>query len=149
MRRRSRGSRGCRRHQHTLTECRKANASPLPSPPVLSPFVNISPLTYPIPSLPPSPTPFSLPPRARQTDPAGLWHNHFISPSTGTTARANSDFVIHPHPPTGTTVAQVTATDADDPMFGNNARLIYSILQGEPYFSIEPKTGTADGLASA
>ncbi|KAK7881127.1 hypothetical protein WMY93_029536 [Mugilogobius chulae] len=41
----------------------------------------------------------------------------------------------------GTTVAQVTATDADDPMFGNNAKLIYSILQGEPYFSVEPKTG--------
>ncbi|XP_053268396.1 cadherin-7 [Pleuronectes platessa] len=44
--------------------------------------------------------------------------------------------------PTGTTVAQVTATDADDPLFGNNAKLIYSILQGEPYFSVEPKTGT-------
>uniref|UniRef100_A0A3Q4HH22 Cadherin-12 n=1 Tax=Neolamprologus brichardi TaxID=32507 RepID=A0A3Q4HH22_NEOBR len=43
--------------------------------------------------------------------------------------------------PIGTTVAQVTATDADDPMFGNNAKLIYSILQGEPYFSVEPKTG--------
>ncbi|KAM6900313.1 cadherin-7 [Xenentodon cancila] len=43
--------------------------------------------------------------------------------------------------PVGTTVAQVTATDADDPMFGSNAKLIYSILQGEPYFSVEPKTG--------
>lgn len=43
--------------------------------------------------------------------------------------------------PVGTTVAQVTATDADDPMYGNNAKLIYSILQGEPYFSVEPKTG--------
>ncbi|XP_051910335.1 cadherin-8 isoform X2 [Hippocampus zosterae] len=43
--------------------------------------------------------------------------------------------------PTGTTVFQVTATDADDPTFGNNAKLIYSILQGEPYFSVEPKTG--------
>lgn len=43
--------------------------------------------------------------------------------------------------PTGTTVIQVTATDADDPMFGNNAKLIYSILQGEPYFSVEPTTG--------
>uniref|UniRef100_A0A3B1J694 Cadherin-12 n=1 Tax=Astyanax mexicanus TaxID=7994 RepID=A0A3B1J694_ASTMX len=43
--------------------------------------------------------------------------------------------------PIGTTVVQVTATDADDPMFGNNAKLIYSILQGEPYFSVEPKTG--------
>ncbi|KAK1806166.1 hypothetical protein P4O66_000057 [Electrophorus voltai] len=43
--------------------------------------------------------------------------------------------------PVGTTVVQVTATDADDPMFGNNAKLIYSIVQGEPYFSVEPKTG--------
>uniref|UniRef100_A0A667ZPG2 Cadherin domain-containing protein n=1 Tax=Myripristis murdjan TaxID=586833 RepID=A0A667ZPG2_9TELE len=43
--------------------------------------------------------------------------------------------------PTGTTVTQVTATDADDPMFGNNAKLIYSIQQGEPYFSVEAKTG--------
>ncbi|XP_018621325.2 cadherin-7 isoform X2 [Scleropages formosus] len=43
--------------------------------------------------------------------------------------------------PTGTTVMQVTATDADDPQYGNNAKLIYSILQGEPYFSVEPKTG--------
>lgn len=149
MRRRSRGSRGCHRHQHTLTECRKANASPLLNPPSTLPLCQhlSSNLPY---TLAPSPTPFSLlPPCARQTDPAGLWHNHFISPSTGTAARANSDFVIHPHPPTGTTVAQVTATDADDPVFGNNARLIYSILQGEPYFSIEPKTGTADGLALA
>ncbi|CAL8398920.1 unnamed protein product, partial [Arctogadus glacialis] len=40
-----------------------------------------------------------------------------------------------------TTVARVTATDADDPQQGNNARLLYSILQGEPYFSVEPKTG--------
>ncbi|KAL4635402.1 cadherin-7-like isoform X1 [Arapaima gigas] len=43
--------------------------------------------------------------------------------------------------PTGTTVMQVTATDADDPQYGNNAKLIYSIVQGEPYFSVEPKTG--------
>ncbi|KAL2085991.1 hypothetical protein ACEWY4_019311 [Coilia grayii] len=43
--------------------------------------------------------------------------------------------------PMGTTVVRVTATDADDPLSGNNAKLIYSILQGEPYFSVEPKTG--------
>ncbi|XP_066502878.1 cadherin-7 isoform X2 [Hoplias malabaricus] len=43
--------------------------------------------------------------------------------------------------PVGTKVVQVTAIDADDPMSGNNAKLIYSILQGEPYFSVEPKTG--------
>lgn len=42
----------------------------------------------------------------------------------------------------GTSVIQVTATDADDPTYGNSARLVYSILQGQPYFSVEPHTGT-------
>lgn len=37
----------------------------------------------------------------------------------------------------------VVATDADDPTYGNSARLTYSILQGQPYFSVEPKTGGA------
>uniref|UniRef100_A0A1A8E612 Cadherin-12 n=1 Tax=Nothobranchius kadleci TaxID=1051664 RepID=A0A1A8E612_NOTKA len=41
----------------------------------------------------------------------------------------------------GTSVMQVTATDADDPTYGNSARLVYSILQGQPYFSVDPKTG--------
>ncbi|EPY77469.1 cadherin 12, type 2 [Camelus ferus] len=35
----------------------------------------------------------------------------------------------------------VKATDADDPTYGNSARVVYSILQGQPYFSIDPKTG--------
>ncbi|KAG2458262.1 CAD10 protein, partial [Polypterus senegalus] len=41
----------------------------------------------------------------------------------------------------GTSVIQVTATDADDPSFGNGAKIIYSILKEQPYFSVEPKTG--------
>ncbi|KAG9479406.1 hypothetical protein GDO78_012861 [Eleutherodactylus coqui] len=41
----------------------------------------------------------------------------------------------------GTSVIQVTAIDADDPSYGNSARIIYSILQGQPYFSIDPDTG--------
>ncbi|XP_030254825.1 cadherin-18 [Sparus aurata] len=41
----------------------------------------------------------------------------------------------------GTSVLQVTATDADDPTYGNSARIVYSILQGQPYFSVDPKTG--------
>ncbi|XP_045141066.1 cadherin-10 isoform X2 [Echinops telfairi] len=41
----------------------------------------------------------------------------------------------------GTSVVQVTASDADDPSYGNSARVIYSILQGQPYFSVEPETG--------
>ncbi|KAI9533003.1 hypothetical protein NQZ68_027475 [Dissostichus eleginoides] len=41
----------------------------------------------------------------------------------------------------GTSVIQVTATDADDSMYGSSARLVYSISQGHPYFSVDPTTG--------
>ncbi|KAM9307979.1 cadherin-10-like [Gastrophryne carolinensis] len=41
----------------------------------------------------------------------------------------------------GTFVVQVTAVDADDPSYGNSAKVIYSILEGQPYFSVEPETG--------
>uniref|UniRef100_A0A8C9S7Y7 Cadherin 8 n=1 Tax=Scleropages formosus TaxID=113540 RepID=A0A8C9S7Y7_SCLFO len=40
----------------------------------------------------------------------------------------------------GTPVTKVTATDADDPVYGNSAKLVYSILEGQPYFSIDPNT---------
>ncbi|XP_078254806.1 cadherin-7-like isoform X2 [Rhinoraja longicauda] len=43
--------------------------------------------------------------------------------------------------PEGTSVTQVTATDADDPSYGSHARIVYRILQGQPYFLIEPTTG--------
>ncbi|KAK1793752.1 hypothetical protein P4O66_001486 [Electrophorus voltai] len=41
----------------------------------------------------------------------------------------------------GAFVMKVLATDADDESYGNSARLVYSILQGQPYFSVEPDTG--------
>ncbi|XP_044074554.1 cadherin-6-like isoform X2 [Siniperca chuatsi] len=41
----------------------------------------------------------------------------------------------------GTSVIQLTATDADDSMYGNSAKLVYSISQGHPYFSVDPNTG--------
>ncbi|XP_016406354.1 cadherin-18-like, partial [Sinocyclocheilus rhinocerous] len=41
----------------------------------------------------------------------------------------------------GTSIFQVTATDADDPTYGNSARVLYSVLLGQPYFSVDPKTG--------
>ncbi|XP_061569707.1 cadherin-6-like [Cololabis saira] len=41
----------------------------------------------------------------------------------------------------GTSVIQVTATDADDATYGNSAKVVYSILQGQPYFSVDPETG--------
>ncbi|XP_030650023.1 cadherin-8 [Chanos chanos] len=40
----------------------------------------------------------------------------------------------------GTSVTRVTATDADDPVYGNSAKLVYSILDGMPYFSIDPNS---------
>ncbi|XP_062925394.1 cadherin-20-like [Mobula hypostoma] len=43
--------------------------------------------------------------------------------------------------PIGTSVIQLTASDADDPTYGNSARVVYSILQGQPYFSVEARTG--------
>ncbi|NXP47842.1 CAD19 protein, partial [Heliornis fulica] len=43
--------------------------------------------------------------------------------------------------PEGISVTRVTATDGDDPSYGNSARLLYSLIQGQPYFSVEPKTG--------
>lgn len=41
----------------------------------------------------------------------------------------------------GTSVTRVTATDADDPVYGNSAKLVYSILEGQPYFSIDQNSG--------
>ena len=43
--------------------------------------------------------------------------------------------------PSGTSIIQVTATDADDPTYGNSARLVYTLVQGQQYFSVDPQTG--------
>ncbi|CAF96423.1 unnamed protein product, partial [Tetraodon nigroviridis] len=42
----------------------------------------------------------------------------------------------------GTSIIQVTARDADDPTYGNSARLVYAITQGQDYFSVDAQTGT-------
>ncbi|XP_043839740.1 cadherin-24 [Dromiciops gliroides] len=41
----------------------------------------------------------------------------------------------------GTSVIQVTAQDADDPSYGNSAKLVYTVLDGLPFFSVDPQTG--------
>ncbi|KAM9201806.1 cadherin-24 isoform 1-T2 [Dugong dugon] len=41
----------------------------------------------------------------------------------------------------GTSVIQVTAHDADDPSYGNSAKLVYTVLNGLPFFSVDPQTG--------
>ncbi|XP_073092631.1 cadherin-22 isoform X4 [Manis javanica] len=43
--------------------------------------------------------------------------------------------------PTGTSVMQVMASDADDPTYGSSARLVYSVLDGEHHFTVDSKTG--------
>ncbi|PIO39732.1 hypothetical protein AB205_0042040 [Aquarana catesbeiana] len=46
-----------------------------------------------------------------------------------------------PERSSGTSVIQVTAIDADDPSYGNSAKIVYSIIQGQPYFSVDADTG--------
>uniref|UniRef100_A0A8C4NGC3 Cadherin 6 n=1 Tax=Eptatretus burgeri TaxID=7764 RepID=A0A8C4NGC3_EPTBU len=41
----------------------------------------------------------------------------------------------------GTFVIRVTAHDADDPMYGSSAKVVYSLVEGHPYFSVDPETG--------
>uniref|UniRef100_A0A8C4QF39 Cadherin 6 n=1 Tax=Eptatretus burgeri TaxID=7764 RepID=A0A8C4QF39_EPTBU len=43
--------------------------------------------------------------------------------------------------PIGTPVLRVTALDADDPTYGKSARVVYSLLEGQPYFNIDHHTG--------
>uniref|UniRef100_A0A8C4F8G1 Cadherin-22 n=1 Tax=Dicentrarchus labrax TaxID=13489 RepID=A0A8C4F8G1_DICLA len=44
--------------------------------------------------------------------------------------------------PIGTAVMNVTASDADDPTYGSSARVVYSVLDGEKFFTVDRKTGT-------
>lgn len=44
----------------------------------------------------------------------------------------------------GTSIIQVTATDADDPTYGNSAKLVYTLVQGQQYFSVDPQTGECE-----
>lgn len=87
---------------------------------------------------------------------------HLIDITTGKAVESESEFVVkvtdindnapeflhEPYAavvpemsPEGTFIIQVTASDADDPLCNNNARLVYELLHGQPYFSIEPTTG--------
>ena len=42
---------------------------------------------------------------------------------------------------TGTSVMKVTASDADDPTYGSSARVVYSVLDGEKFFTVDRNTG--------
>ncbi|XP_059199940.1 cadherin-18-like [Centropristis striata] len=89
-------------------------------------------------------------------------HARAIDRRTNRSLEAESEFIIkvqdvNDNPPTfpdgpfsatvpemsdvGTSVLQVTASDADDPTYGNSAKIVYSVLEGKPYFSVDPKTG--------
>ncbi|KAJ8347264.1 hypothetical protein SKAU_G00286650 [Synaphobranchus kaupii] len=41
----------------------------------------------------------------------------------------------------GTSVMKVTASDADDPTYGSSARVVYSVLEGERFFTVDNQTG--------
>uniref|UniRef100_A0A3P9A3Z7 Cadherin-22 n=1 Tax=Esox lucius TaxID=8010 RepID=A0A3P9A3Z7_ESOLU len=41
----------------------------------------------------------------------------------------------------GTSVMKVTASDADDPTYGSSARVVYSVLDGEKFFTVDRQTG--------
>lgn len=60
---------------------------------------------------------------------------------------APGDTCIAWSPGPGTSVMQVMASDADDPTYGSSARLVYSVLDGEHHFTVDPKTGEGRGRA--
>ncbi len=39
---------------------------------------------------------------------------------------------------------KVTASDADDPTYGSSARVVYSVLDGEKFFTVDKQTGKKD-----
>ncbi|XP_077581965.1 cadherin 22 [Stigmatopora nigra] len=43
--------------------------------------------------------------------------------------------------PIGTSVLKITASDADDPSYGSSARVVYSVLDGEKFFTVGRHTG--------
>uniref|UniRef100_A0AAY4EI58 Cadherin-22 n=1 Tax=Denticeps clupeoides TaxID=299321 RepID=A0AAY4EI58_9TELE len=43
--------------------------------------------------------------------------------------------------PIGTSVMKVAASDADDPSYGSSARVVYSVLEGERFFTVDRDTG--------
>lgn len=46
---------------------------------------------------------------------------------------------------TGTSVMKVTASDADDPTYGNSARVVYSV-EGQKFFKVDKDTGKDDQI---
>lgn len=62
-----------------------------------------------------------------------------------TSTAAPGDPVSLGSPGPGTSVMQVMASDADDPTYGSSARLVYSVLDGEHHFTVDPKTGEGRG----
>uniref|UniRef100_A0A672NQ49 Cadherin-22 n=1 Tax=Sinocyclocheilus grahami TaxID=75366 RepID=A0A672NQ49_SINGR len=43
--------------------------------------------------------------------------------------------------PIGTSVMKVMASDADDPNYGSSARIVYSVLEGERFFTVDRQAG--------
>lgn len=81
--------------------------------------------------------------------PKGLPSHDFPRVGKGQGHRAPGDhcmtIVLLGPPGPGTSVMQVMASDADDPTYGSSARLVYSVLDGEHHFTVDPKTGEGRG----
>uniref|UniRef100_A0A3B3ZX61 Cadherin domain-containing protein n=1 Tax=Periophthalmus magnuspinnatus TaxID=409849 RepID=A0A3B3ZX61_9GOBI len=98
----------------------------------------------------------------RETKAQYVLHARAVDRRTNRSIETQSEFIIkvqdvNDNPPTfpdgpfsatvpemsdvGTSVFQVTASDADDPTYGNSAKIVYSLLEGQPHFSVDPKTG--------
>uniref|UniRef100_A0A8C6SS67 Cadherin domain-containing protein n=1 Tax=Neogobius melanostomus TaxID=47308 RepID=A0A8C6SS67_9GOBI len=98
----------------------------------------------------------------RETKAQYVLHARAVDRLTNRSIESQSEFIIqvqdvNDNPPTfpdgpfsasvpemsdvGTSVCRVTASDADDPTYGNSAKIVYSLLEGQPHFSVDPKTG--------
>nr|XP_033960130.1 cadherin-18-like [Pseudochaenichthys georgianus] len=98
----------------------------------------------------------------RERKPQYVLHARAVDRQTNRSLEAESEFIIkvqdvNDNAPTfpegpfnatvpersevGTSVLQVSASDADDPTYGNSAKIVYSVLQGQPFFSVDPNTG--------
>ncbi|KAF3858790.1 hypothetical protein F7725_011991 [Dissostichus mawsoni] len=69
----------------------------------------------------------------RERKPQYVLHARAVERQTNRSLEAESEFIIK--------VQDVSASDADDPTYGNSAKIVYSVLQGQPFFSVDPNTG--------